>query len=273
MREFFNADEAAAELQRLTQTSWTAAQVMREAEKGSLPICFQYQGKIGVFNRQESELVRAIFGNALRTGYLPRGSYLRVQGHPVLTDAHQKQDELQARNLELVNSVNGAFECRVAPSETLRIVADSGGFKGTAAAPFRVPSSGWLFHTDDLNALSSTTQAAPIPSRSAPAQPRDAAPAPVAADSASNTPAWIVAKPQRYSGYTAPLHRLIAAAHREGDPRPTAREVVDAWRINAPAEIAKMLPDGFDYYDAKGDTKTADLEAIRKAIGRMTSPR
>ena len=64
MREFFSADEAAAELQRLTQTSWSAAQVMREAEQGSLPICFQYQGKIGVFKRQDAELVRAIFGTA-----------------------------------------------------------------------------------------------------------------------------------------------------------------------------------------------------------------
>ena len=97
--------------------------------------------------------------------------------------------------------------------------------------------------------------------------------APVVAESASNAQAWTLAKPQRFNGYTVPLHRLIAAAHREGKPCPTARDVVEAWRINAPAEIAKVLPDGFDYYDAKGDTKTADLEAIRKAIRRMTSAR
>ena len=106
-----------------------------------------------------------------------------------------------------------------------------------------------------------------------PAQPQAAAPAPVVAESASNAQAWTIAKPQRFNGYTAPLHRLIAAAHREGKPCPTARDVVEVWRINAPAEIAKVLPDGFDYYDAKGDTKTADLEAIRKAIRRMTSAR
>ena len=97
--------------------------------------------------------------------------------------------------------------------------------------------------------------------------------APVVADSASTAPDWTVSKPQRYNGYTAPLHRLLAAAHRDGNPCPTARDVVEAWRNNAPAEIAKVLPDGFDYYDAKGNTKTADLEAIRKAIRRMTSAR
>ena len=104
-------------------------------------------------------------------------------------------------------------------------------------------------------------------------EPQAATPAPVVTDSASNAPAWTVIKPLRYNGYTAPLHRLIAAAHRDGKPCPTARDVVEAWRNNAPAEIAKVLPDGFDYYDTKGDTKTADLEAIRKAIGRMTSAR
>ena len=86
-------------------------------------------------------------------------------------------------------------------------------------------------------------------------------------------PAWSVNKPKRYGGYTAPLHALLCAAHREGNPCPTARDVVDAWRANRPPEIAKILPDCFDYYDSKGDTKAADLAAIREAIKRMTSTR
>ena len=105
----------------------------------------------------------------------------------------------------------------------------------------------------------------------APAPAQHAA-APVA-DSASNAPAWTVTKPQRYSRYAAPLHRFLAAAHREGKPRPTARDVLEAWRSERPAGIAKVLADGFDYFDANGDEKAADLEAIRKAIGRMTSAR
>lgn len=88
--------------------------------------------------------------------------------------------------------------------------------------------------------------------------------------SAINAQAWAIVRPQRFHGYNAPLLRLIAAAHHEGKPRPTARDVLEAWHADTPAEIAKVLPDGFDYYDAKGDTKTADLEAIRKAIARLT---
>ena len=107
----------------------------------------------------------------------------------------------------------------------------------------------------------------------APAQPQTAQPAPVVAESASNAPAWTVRKPKRYRGYAAPLHRLLVAAQRDGNLCPTARDVVAAWRNNAPAEIAKVLPDGFDYYDANGNTKTAGIDAIRNAIKRMTSAR
>lgn len=110
------------------------------------------------------------------------------------------------------------------------------------------------------------------PVQAAPAQ-RTEMPTPVTEKTVSNAPAWAANNPQRYKGYTAPLHRLLVAAHREGKPRPTARDVLEAWRINMPAEIAKVLPDGFDYYDSKGNTKAADLTAIRKAIGRMTSAR
>jgi hypothetical protein len=109
------------------------------------------------------------------------------------------------------------------------------------------------------------------PEQAAPAQ-SPAEPAPVVAES-SNAPAWTVRKPQRYKGYAAPLYRLLSTVHREGKPRPSARDLVEAWRINRPAEIAQVLPDGFDYYDAKGNIQPADLESIRKAIKRMTSAR
>lgn len=80
-------------------------------------------------------------------------------------------------------------------------------------------------------------------------------------------------KPKRFHGYAAPLYQLLTAVHRDGKPRPTARDVLEAWRTEKPCEIDKVLTDGFDYYDANGNTKFATLEAIRKAIGRMTEAR
>lgn len=85
--------------------------------------------------------------------------------------------------------------------------------------------------------------------------------------------AWQVRKPQRFTGYTAPLYRLLSEAHRADKSRPTARDVLEAWRTNPPAEIAQVLADSFDYYDSQGDTKPADLNALGKAINRMTTAR
>lgn len=67
-----------------------------------------------------------------------------------------------------------------------------------------------------------------------------------------------------------PLYNFLKAAHLAGRTRPTAREVLEAWREKTPPEVAKVMAASFDYYDAKGDTKAADLNAIRKAIDRMT---
>ena len=130
-----------------------------------------------------------------------------------------------------------------------------------------------LVHLDWLNEWGESRKPPLVFSTVSAPEPQAATPAPVMAERTSEAPNWTVRQPQRYNGYAAPLHRLIADAHRDGKQCPTARDVVEAWRNNAPAEIAKVLPDGFDYYDAKGNTKTADLEAIRKAIGRMTSAR
>ena len=87
------------------------------------------------------------------------------------------------------------------------------------------------------------------------------------------TPEWSIKKPLRYLGYTAPLHAQLNAAHREGKPCPTAREVLEAWRINKPAEIVQVLADGFNHYDSEGNTKAVYLAALRGAINRATSAR
>lgn len=81
---------------------------------------------------------------------------------------------------------------------------------------------------------------------------------------------WALVKPQRFPGYAMPLYNFLKAAYLAGGVRPTARDVLEEWRKKAPPEVAKVMTASFDYYDAKGDTKEADLNAIRKSIYRMT---
>ncbi len=118
----------------------------------------------------------------------------------------------------------------------------------------------------DLEARAAGEAVPPLP------VPDPAIVAPCPADHAAE-PAWSVNKNKRFTGYNVPLHALLIAAHREGRPRPKAHDVLEAWRICLPPEIAKVLPDGFDYYNNTGNTNNADIPAIREAIRRMTKTR
>ena len=83
-------------------------------------------------------------------------------------------------------------------------------------------------------------------------------------------PAWSPKRPKRFQGYGKPLYDLLKAAHVAGLPKPSARDVLDRWKEKRPFEVTEVTDNGLKYYDAQGSTKPADLEAIRKAIGRMT---
>lgn len=93
-------------------------------------------------------------------------------------------------------------------------------------------------------------------------------PEPVKATGAG--PGWHLTEPKRYQGYGKPLYDLLKAAHIARQPCPKARDVLDAWKKNPPFGVTEVMVDGIKYYDAKGNTKTADLDAIRAAINRMT---
>jgi|GEM_PF-5223871 len=86
-----------------------------------------------------------------------------------------------------------------------------------------------------------------------------------------DVPAWNLTQPKRFPGYAKPLYLLLQAAYIAKQSRPTAREVIDAFAKLRPIEIAQILPNGFDYYDAKGNTKDATLGAISESIRRMTA--
>lgn len=93
--------------------------------------------------------------------------------------------------------------------------------------------------------------------------------APVVADDASGFMNWTLIKPQRFPGYRKPLYDLLKAAHTAGQSCPKARDVLDKWKENPPPDVATVTDNGLKYYGANGNTKPADLEAIRKAIDRM----
>jgi hypothetical protein len=94
----------------------------------------------------------------------------------------------------------------------------------------------------------------------------------VSDDSAPQTtaPVWSLKRPQRFQGYGKPLYDFLKAAHIAGHRRPNARDLLDSWKSKPPPDVAEVTNNGLKYYDVQGNTKPADLEAIRKAIGRMT---
>lgn len=87
-------------------------------------------------------------------------------------------------------------------------------------------------------------------------------------------PDWCPIKPKRQDDLSAAIYKALKAAHECGKPRPKARELLDQWQSALPAGIEKVLTDGVDYLDGKGQPgKTADLKAIKKRIERMSQQR
>ena len=84
-------------------------------------------------------------------------------------------------------------------------------------------------------------------------------------------PGWTLRTPQRTPGYTWPLYQYLMEAHTAGRPKPKARDVLDAFHAAKPRDVAVVNPDALIYYDAKGNTKEANLAAIAEAIRRMTA--
>jgi hypothetical protein len=81
---------------------------------------------------------------------------------------------------------------------------------------------------------------------------------------------WAMVRPERFPGYRKPLYDLLKTANIAGEPRPTARDVLDRWKHKPPPDVPEVMSDGLKYFDANGDTKTADLKAIQQAIKNLT---
>ena len=130
-------------------------------------------------------------------------------------------------------------------------------------------STGWSLPIGfpGVKAVLTESSGPPVVGVTARVEPLGASDGEAVAESAS---AWTLIRPRRIQGYAWPLYEFLKAAYAAGKPCPTARDALEAWRIKLPQEVLMVLPGSMDYYNAKGGTKTANLEAIGKAIGRMT---
>jgi hypothetical protein len=83
---------------------------------------------------------------------------------------------------------------------------------------------------------------------------------------------WPLAEPKRFPGIRWPIFLFLQRAHAAGQPLPKARDVLDAWQLKKPFEIADVMQDGVKFEDNKGVMREASLRAIQKAIDRLTKP-
>lgn len=84
---------------------------------------------------------------------------------------------------------------------------------------------------------------------------------------------WHIKEPERARGYTWELYRVLKAAHDAGQPRPKARDVLDSWAASKPPNILEVMTDEFKCLDSSGKLKLTSIEALKKAIVRMTTAR
>jgi hypothetical protein len=81
---------------------------------------------------------------------------------------------------------------------------------------------------------------------------------------------WAVNKPKRFQGYGRPLYDVLKKAQAAGQPMPSAHDVLGAFKLARPSEVIEVMASGIKYYDSNGGVKLADMNALRKAIQRMT---
>lgn len=78
--------------------------------------------------------------------------------------------------------------------------------------------------------------------------------------------------PERLPGYRWPLYQYLEAVQKDGKPRPTAHDVLLAWRISPPEDLSvsgvghRME---LHYRIKTGTLKTADLKTVQAAIEKL----
>lgn len=164
LKNFFTAHDAAQWLAQKSGEPMQADDVHQRAESGVLPVCFAFQGDLGVFDRAPP--VAQVFHPPKRRTYFPRG-YLRARGGvdlrvfvECLRGPRRVVDVLRAQPVEIVQPGRG-FD-RIAacdpPGEGeiwWRLARSGSGasLRFLRDHAWAVPSSEWLFHVGDLDQL------------------------------------------------------------------------------------------------------------------------
>jgi hypothetical protein len=94
-----------------------------------------------------------------------------------------------------------------------------------------------------------------------------------ASRTASGSSTWVLKKPERVHVLTDIIYSILKAAYDAGQRCPTARDVIDDLRNNPQPDIVEVGRDEIKYLNDKRGTNTADLDAIRKRIERLTTQR
>lgn len=103
-------------------------------------------------------------------------------------------------------------------------------------------------------------------------QAPDTVTAPIARLNGVTAVSWNLVKPKAPRGYGVALYEFLKQAHANGHSLPTARDVLDAWRSDRPLGcITEVMENDVKYESGEGTVREANLEAIRKAISRMTT--
>lgn len=97
----------------------------------------------------------------------------------------------------------------------------------------------------------------------------DSTPSSLTPTLAKSAPDWMLRKSKRPQGYSEALYDKLKKAHDAGLPRPTPLDLLDAFFREPHIDVTVVENEGLKYTAGKG-TKIASLDAIRKAIGRMT---
>lgn len=158
-KEFFTASEVAEELTARTNNTQklTEADVHELANSGELPVCFIFQGNIGVFDRKPK--TTELFAPAKRIAYFPRG-HLRTRSGVALgveiknlNGKIDRVDQLRPGPVEIVKA-NRGFDDSQCPAPNAKelwwLLDESDQWKFTRNLTRGWLASEWLFHVDDL---------------------------------------------------------------------------------------------------------------------------